>query len=277
MLAKTPPSRATSPPAGDGLSFLREGANGTGVLLIHGVTGSPVEMKYVAKGLHRRGYTVYAPLLAGHGRDMEALRRTRWQDWYDTVAQSAYLLSALTDRVVVAGVCMGGLLGLHLARDQACVRAIAAYSALLQYDGWNMPYHYRAGRLTVPVALALGFGGRIALKERSPFGIKSERIRRLLGDGIRGTLPAYPLETLQENLRLITATRALLPKVKKPTLLVHARQDDVAGSGNPLAIQREIGGPCEIAWLENSYHMIHVDQEHASVCNRTGEFFDRIS
>jgi carboxylesterase len=262
----------------DGLSYFRQGRNGAGVLLVHGVTGSPVEMKYIAKALHRAGFTVYAPLLAGHGKDLTTLRRTVWQDWYSTVDQAAAALASHVDTLFVAGVCMGGMLGLQLARDNPSIRAAAVYSALLQYDGWNMPFHYRLGRLTVPVAIGLGLGPLINLKERAPFGIKSDRIRSLLMEsdkGIRGTLPAFPAETLRENLRLIAASKAMLPQISVPTLLIHAREDDVSGPNNPLFIQRNIGGECEIAWLDDSYHMIHVDQEHPSVAAHSRAFFER--
>ena len=264
----------------DGLSYFHEGTNGKAVLLIHGITGSPVEMKYMAKGLQRAGYTVYAPLLAGHGVDIATLRKSRWQDWYRSVVQAADVLAAGADRIYVAGVCVGGMLGLRLARDNPLIRAATVYSPLLQYDGWNAPYHYRLGRLTVPVAVRLGFSKWISLKERPPFGIKSARIRHLLaesGDGIRGTMPAFPVETLHQNLKLFRKTKAILPEIFTPTLLVHAHEDDLAGPNNPLYIQRNIGGTCEIEWLSNSYHMVHVDQEHALVADRTRAFFDKVT
>lgn len=269
--------QSTSSPksvASDGLTYYREGTNGAAVMLVHGVTGSPIEMKYVAKALNRAGYTVYAPLLAGHGRDLAALRRTRWEDWYDGIASAAYLLSRRVDRMFVAGMCMGGLLGLRLANEDRNVCGLAIYSPLLRYDGWNTPWHYRLDRVGLPIVVALGLGRWFSLKERSPFGIKSVRIRRLLADGIRGTLPAFPLETVYENQKLIAYTLEILPKVITPTLLIHAREDDVAGPLNPVRVKDRIGGECTIAWLRDSYHMIHIDQEHHLVSTFSREFFD---
>lgn len=268
--------QSTRSVASDGLTYYREGTNGAAVMLVHGVTGSPVEMKYVAKALHRAGYTVYAPLLVGHGRDLATLRRTRWQDWYDGIASAAYLLSRRVDRMFVAGMCMGGLLGLRLAGEDRNVRGIAVYSPLLRYDGWNTPWHYRLDRVGLPIVVGLGLGRWFSLKERSPFGIKSERIRRLLADKLRGTLPAFPLETLYENQKLIDYTLDILPRVTTPTLLVHARDDDVAGPLNPIRIKDRIGGDCTISWLRDSYHMIHVDQEHPLVSKFSREFFDEL-
>ena len=264
--------------ASDGLSFYGRGTNGRGVLLVHGVTGSPVEMKHIAKNLHRAGYTVYAPLLAGHGRDIAALRATRWEDWYRSLAESCDWFAPQVDQLFVAGICVGGLLGLRLAHEQPAIRAATVYSPLLIYDGWNTPRHYRWGRVTVPIAVNLGLSRFISLKERPPFGIKSDRIRRLLAetpDGIRGTLPTFPVDTLHQNLRLFSAFDQLLPDIRTPTLLVHARDDDLGSPQNALYIKDRIGGHCEIQWLINSYHMVHVDQEHRIASDRTRAFFDR--
>lgn len=262
----------------DGLSFVGHGTNGRGVLLVHGITGSPTEMKPVAKILHRAGYSVYAPLLSGHGVDMETLRRTRWKDWYDGLRQSAEQFVSECDGVYVAGICGGGLLGLRLAHETPSIRAAAVYSPLLTYDGWNTPLHYRYGYLAVPVAVRLGFAKYIAVKERYPFGIKSDHIRDLLessGGGIRGTLPAFPVETLYQALRLYRWIRKALPEIRTPSLIVHSSLDDLAGPSNATYIARHIGGPCEIEWLNNSYHMIHVDQERRRVADRTRTFFEQ--
>lgn len=272
--------RSVSQPLDDSgsLEFFRLGRNKKAVLLIHGVTGSPVEMKFVGKALHRAGYTVYAPLLAGHGFDLSELRKSRWQDWYSSVLHAARKLGEDFETLYVAGVCVGGMLGLRLASETRNVRAAAVYSPLLQYDGWNAPRHYRFGHITVPVAVGLGISNWINLKERPPFGIKSDRIRRLLmerGNGIRGTLPAFPVDTLHQNLKFFAEMKVRLPSISTPTLLVHAREDDLAGPGNPAYIQAQIGGPCEIDWLSNSYHMVHVDQEHLVVAERTRQFFER--
>ena len=264
--------------ARDGLSFFGRGTNGHGVLLVHGITGSPVEMKYIAKHLHRAGYTVYAPLLAGHGADMRTLRQSRWEDWYQSLAASLEWFKSEVDKIYMAGVCVGGLLGLRLAHEDKSIRAATIYSPLLVYDGWNAPRHYLYGHISVPIAMMLGVSQFISLKERPPFGIKCERIRRLLTstpDGLRGTLPAFPVDTLHQNHRLFREVTRLLPDIRTPTLLVHARDDDLASPNNALFIKDRIGAPCEIQWLLNSYHMVHVDQEHRIASECTRAFFNR--
>ena len=49
-----------------------------GVLLIHGLTGTPTEMRFVAKGLNRNGFTVHGMQLAGHcGDEADLLARNQ--------------------------------------------------------------------------------------------------------------------------------------------------------------------------------------------------------
>ena len=57
-----------------------------------------------------------------------------------------------------------------------------------------------------------------------------------------------------------------------PTLILHAREDDLSNPRHARYIAGNIGAPHELHWLEDSYHMIHVDREHDKVShgNRFG-------
>jgi esterase/lipase len=96
-------------------SFYLSGGK-TGVLVLHGFTGSPASVLPWAQGLHEAGFTVSVPRLAGHGTSISDLNKTRWEDWYAS-AEKAYLaLSADCDRVFIAGFSVGGALALKLAQ-----------------------------------------------------------------------------------------------------------------------------------------------------------------
>ena len=92
---------------------LGEGRNG--VLLIHGLGGTPTELKLVAKGLARNGFKVYCCQLAGHCGTPEDLTATTWEDWYASVETAFDKLRAECDTMVVGGLSMGAVLALHLA------------------------------------------------------------------------------------------------------------------------------------------------------------------
>ncbi|RPH38721.1 MAG: alpha/beta hydrolase, partial [Burkholderiales bacterium] len=67
----------------EGETFLWE-AGSVGVFLSHGYTATTAEVRLFAKRLHEKGYSVAAPLLAGHGTRPEDLNRVTWQDWVES-------------------------------------------------------------------------------------------------------------------------------------------------------------------------------------------------
>lgn len=254
-----------------------QGSNTTGILLIHGLTGAPAEMKFMAKHLHRKGYTVYVPLLAGHGQDEAALTKTRYEDWVGGLRIALTNFASQVKHVHIAGICVGGGLGLYLAKQQPeLVKSVVIYSATLNYDGWNQPKWVSLARFFKHALIRIPKIRKVYFEEKYPFGIKNDRIRQLLmrdGQGIEGTLSKFPIISLYENYRLNDALKNALPSIQIPTLLIHARKDDVSHPRNAFKIQKLHGGKCQIVLLEDSYHMLHVDQERHKVAELTANFF----
>ena len=62
--------------------------NRTGILLIHGLGGTPTEMRYIAQGLNRAGYSVYCCQLTGHCGTTQDLIEAKWQDWTADVVKA---------------------------------------------------------------------------------------------------------------------------------------------------------------------------------------------
>ncbi len=89
----------------------------TGVLLLHGFTGSPASVLPWARGIHEAGFTVSVPRIAGHGTRWQDLNKSTWEDWYDSVESAFRTLKANCDRVFVGGFSVGGALDLKLAQN----------------------------------------------------------------------------------------------------------------------------------------------------------------
>ena len=255
----------------------------SGVLLIHGLTGTPTEMRFVAKGLNKAGFTVYAMQLAGHCGDERDLLKTGWHDWYRSVGEAADRLRKDVDHMFVAGLSMGALLALKLAADRPGeVDGLGLYGTTFVYDGWTIPW---LGKLSflLPLVTALGFGHAKKFYECFPYGIKDERIRNriagsmLNGDSAAAGLPGNPWPSLAEFYRLSFRVRRQLRNIRTPALVLHAVDDDVASLKNVRLIMRGIGGPVETVLLENSYHMITVDQERDTVIERSARFFNEVA
>ncbi|ACM28196.1 MULTISPECIES: alpha/beta hydrolase [Rhizobium] len=260
----------------DELSFYLEGTNGKGVLLIHGLTGAPAEMKLVARHLNRKGYSVYAPLLAGHGVDAGTLRRSRWEDWLESVVQASSMLAERAQEVFAAGICVGGKLSMLAAeRQPETIRAVAIYSPCFHYDGWDVPFYYPLLSSQISWLSRIPFLDRLNFRETASLGIKDERMRRLIGNMAgEGVLETFPGKGLVEMHRLGKTLRGRLPQMKTPTLILHAEDDDLSSPKHARYISDHIGGPHELRWIKDSYHMIHVDRQHRQVADFTADFFE---
>src|SRR5690349_18829933 len=170
----------------------------SGVLLIHGLTGTPTEMRFVGNGLNRAGFSVLGMQLAGHSGDENDLLATGWRDWYASVVEAATRLRAQVDHLFVAGLSMGAVLALKLAIDRPNdVDGLGLYGTTFFHDGWATP---PIGRLAflLPLAVTLGIGRKNVSMENPPYGIKDERIRNrivaamMAGDSEAAGLAGFP-------------------------------------------------------------------------------------
>ncbi|QPF75594.1 alpha/beta fold hydrolase [Roseateles sp. DAIF2] len=254
-----------------------------GVLLIHGLTGTPAEMRFVAKGLHARGFTVHGMQLAGHCGDEADLLASGWRDWSASVEQAALALSAQVDQLFVAGLSMGAVLALQLSIERpGLVSGLGLYGTTFVYDGWTIPPTARLSFL-LPLVCALGLGRGRSFMEAPPYGIKDERIRAriagsmLAGDSAAGGLPGNPWPSLAEFHRLARRVRARLDQVDAPCLAVHAQEDDVASLRNVEILRRGLSVPLQTLVLPDSYHMVTVDQERGRLIEASADFFTALA
>ena len=262
--------------------FFFEGGR-RGVLLIHGLTGTPMEMKLLGKGLNRAGFTVHGMQLAGHCGSADDLLATGWHDWYASVQQAADDLLGKVDQLFVGGLSMGALLALKLAADRpGQVAGVGVYGATFRYDGWSIPPLARLSFL-LPLLKKLGIGRERSFMEQPPYGIRDERLRAqvstamLGGDSAAAGLPGNPWYSLAEMYGLAASVRRQLRQVTAPCLVAHASDDDVASPKNAELVMRGVSAPAELLLLDDSYHMITIDKQRRTLIERSAAFFDGIA
>ncbi len=262
--------------------FVFEGGR-SGVLLIHGLTGTPLEMRLLGKGLANAGFTVHGVQLPGHCGSAADLVATRWQDWYDGVERAAERLASRVDTLFVGGLSMGAVLALALAAERpGLVAGVGVYGATFRYDGWNIPAVARLSFL-LPLLKRLGIGRNRMFKEEPPYGLRDERIRAqvsatmLSGDSVAAGLPGNPWPALAEMYRLAAWVRPRLPRVVAPCLIAHAREDDIASLDNARLVAARVAGPTEMLVLDDSYHMITIDRERRLLIERSIRFFNAVA
>lgn len=244
----------------------------TGFLLIHGLGGTPTELRFVARALHRAGHTVHCPQLAGHCAGEAEILATGWRDWTDSVFAELERMRAICDTVIVGGLSMGAVLAMHVAAQRPTqVGGLALYAPTLWYDGWSIPRY----AFLLKWFINTPFGRKYRFVEREPYGLKDTRTRALVissltsGDSSEAGLLGTPSGSLKEMWDLIAVTRRELPLVKCPALLVHPREDDIADLSNAFEIQRKLGGLVDAVILDDSYHLVTIDQQHEIVIERS--------
>lgn len=84
-------------------------------LLLHGLTATPNEVRYLADVLHKTGFEVLAPLLPGHGTSIDDLKRTPLSAWRNTALKSCKELLQDYEKVFLVGESLGALLAIDCA------------------------------------------------------------------------------------------------------------------------------------------------------------------
>jgi carboxylesterase len=257
-------------------SFNIHGDSGKGVMLIHGLTGAPQEMKSVGRVLHKRGFSLCGPMLAGHGGSEADVLKTDWRDWVDSAAAAYETFAREVDEVYVAGICAGGAIGLELCAEFPQIKGAAVYSMLFEYDGWNMP-KITLGAPVIQAVANLPLLRSLSFVQPHPYGFKDERLRGLAENALQSLIPGaldrMPLGCMYQLYRLARHVEKVGPQIRAPVLIGHAREDDMSNLRNALRLQAALGGPSEVVVLEDSYHMIHVDKEHVRLAEITAGFF----
>ena len=254
------------------------------VLLIHGLTGTPAEMKPVATRLNKQGFSVMCPALAGHCRSERALRQSKWEDWYASIEQAFEALKSQHAHVFVAGLSMGALLAIKLAAEKGSrVDGIGLLSSTFFYDGWNMPKFKR--RFLLPLALHTPLRYVMHWDEEPPYGIKCERTRAKVHTVLsnRDKKAAEKVGifrtsavTIYESTRLIKTATQALPRVNCPTLIIHSTEDDTASLKNAHFVASRIAAQeVETFFVDDTYHVLTLDKRRHDVAERMANFFQQ--
>ncbi len=282
------PLEALSSPADDGHIILN--GTGTGTLfLIHGLTGTPNEMRYLANFFHKKkGYTVICPRLANHGAPLSILKKSRWQEFYSSVREAFLQVRQEFDGpVFAAGLSMGALLSLLLAEEfPGQVAGVSCLSPTLFYDGWNIPWY---SKILLPMFYLTPLKHVAYYKEEPPYGIKNKALQKRIHTyytnatfrdqqgGSDYGYPYFPLSLLHQLQKLIRHLTGKLPAINVPVQLIQAREDDMTSMRNSTFIYESVGSALkEIVMLEDCYHVITADQERATVARRMDSFFSKI-
>ena len=253
------------------------------VLLIHGLSGNPLEMQYLGKRLREQGFAVHAPHFDGYGfgERSDPFASGTWRDWRAQVLETFDELARNHRSVCVSGLCIGAVLALDLAAARpGRVAALSLLATTLFYDGWSLPWY----QFLAPLAYYTPLRYRYSYRERYPYGVKNEFLRRWIvremsekSTSIAGA-SSLPMTAVYQAKKLISHVKRAIPTVTAPVLVMHAMEDDVASVKSAEYILDRIGSDdVDFVLLHDSYHIVTLDNEKALVASETARFFrDRV-
>lgn len=233
-------------------------APGVGVLVLHGFTGNPQSMRGLAEAFAAAGYAVELPLLPGHGTAIEDMLPTRWEDW-TAAAELAYAeLSGRCERVVVAGLSMGGSLTCYLAGRHPEIAGLVLINPLIKSPDDSFRQAIK-DVLDGGSEVFAGIGSDIALPGVSEL--------------------AYPETPLAAALSLFDGVDELgvaLGRITCPILLFSSRDDHVVPPESGDLLVASVPGPVERIWLERSYHVATLDFDRSEIESSSLAFVGKI-
>ncbi|MHB1097401.1 MAG: alpha/beta hydrolase [Gemmatimonadaceae bacterium] len=234
-------------------SFTLEGSTDRAIVLLHGFNDSPQTMRSPAAAMHAAGWTVYAPLLPGHGRSPRAFAASSAEAWISAARAAVRDALQRHRQVAVGGLSLGGALAAIVASEEPSVRAAVLFAPFLVHSR-------RLGAIAalwplVTLGVEYLTGGSSTRAVRDPEA--------------RATLIAYGCSTprlLREVQQVVRHARAALPAVRQPVWIAQSSDDyripdeqaqgafDLLGSGDK-----------RLHWTTGNGHVITVDYGHEAL------------
>ncbi|WP_163970489.1 alpha/beta hydrolase [Oceanobacillus halotolerans] len=227
------------------------------VLLLHGFTGNSADVRMLGRFLEKKGYTSHAPILRGHGAPLEELIQTNPDQWWQDVEEALQHLRDLGyEEIAVAGLSLGGVLGLKLAYSEK-IKAI------------------------IPMCTPMFFDNEQELTKG--FTAKAKEYKQLEGKD-KETID-HEIETLldkSDNMfheigNLINEVSANVDTIYAPTFVVQARQDEMINTNSANHIYQNVEADTkEIKWYEESGHVITMDKEKEQLHEDIYQFLESL-
>ena len=255
---------------------ITEKENKKAVLLFHGMTGSPFEMKKYGEFLFKNGYDVFCYSFPGHGERISEIETVTWQDWCQFAQEKYCVLRPNYNQFFVSGLCLGASMAVYLAEHNDDITGVVALSTTLFLDGFCIPWTVRL----LPFALSTIIRFYFTFPEDDCFGVKNERTRKILAKITAKAdigMDNYPLNCVDGLLKLSKNVRGNLKNVSCPILCIHSKYDNLSSIKSAKVVLEGVSSKIKrYIELNDSYHMVLYDNEKEFVMNSVQEFLCKL-
>ncbi|MFD1416855.1 alpha/beta hydrolase [Oceanobacillus jeddahense] len=212
------------------------------VLLLHGFTGHSADVRMLGRFLEKKGYTSHAPIYRGHGLPPEELIKSNPDQWWaDVKAAFDHLKELGYQEIAVAGLSLGGVLGLKLAYSEK-IKGMVTMCAPMFFDNEEK--------------LTKGF--REFSKEFKQLEQKDETVIKEELDTIMDQS-----KNLFEGVRdTVNEVKSNIDMIYTPTFVVQAEKDEMINPDSANYIYDNVESTQkDMKWYANSGHVITMDKE----------------
>lgn len=216
------------------------------VIAIHGFSSAPKEMEKLAIFLSKNGFNVQTPRLDGHGTVCEDLKDKVWQDWYKSVSRSIIIASLQYKKVFIIGFSTGGLLALLSTKKQ--------YKEFVSLICINAALHLNDMRIKTLLP-AITFWNDV-VKYFSEEKYTKEYVDNF-PENPQINYHKHYIDSIEQLSLLMSKTKKILPKIKKPILIIQSKDDPVVNPSSAHEIFEKISSRHKtLKIIESKKHVI---------------------
>lgn len=225
--------------------FLHSPHSDTGVLLIHGLMAAPEEVREWGEFLHKKGLTVFAPRLSGHGTSPADLSARTFKDWIQSVDRGHAILKTCCKKIVVAGFSTGAGLALQsVIRKPDAFEAVISVSAPFKFKSFSSNFAEIVNGIN-NFCRSFGLGKHV--KDFVTNHADNPHINYL----------KCPVSSFVQVKKLMKKVRSSLTEIKIPALVIQGKDDPKVAPESGPAIFRLLGSNKKyFSWIDYNLHGI---------------------
>jgi carboxylesterase len=243
-------------------SFYFKGNNRKAILLLHGWSATPYEVRRLGKYLNEAGYTVYGPLLSGHGTSPSDLENVKYKDWIRDTNNFIKKLTGGYEKVFIGGTSMGATLALCAAKENKDIAGLILLAT---------PYKVRYENIGELFLRFLKIFKKYKKKFYPPTFGSRRTITRLI------SYQEYPIDNVLELSKLIKESRENLSQITQPCLIMQSSTDHIVTRKSMNNIYRQIGSNIKKKkYIKRSYHTFISDIKNEHIFEDILKFVESI-
>ncbi len=191
-----------------GEPFYNKVDSGLGIVMFHGLTATPYQVRELGDFLYKKGITNFGARIAGHATKKSDLAKTTREEWLMSSRNAYEEFHKAHPNTIVLGFSLGGLLALNVANE-----------------------YKPKGIITLATPYELNIKGNllamIGFHKKHP-------------DDVISYKGAIPLKTKYECVKLIKETHQAISEVESPILIIQGTADRRVSNDSPYQIYEQV-------------------------------------